>query len=321
MPTSKTTTDLVADLCWGAWSELGVSGWGRTHQDWAIDPEPLIVFTASIGTSEPRLRDEAMDWCIRNWRHISQTRLRNILRGRPALASEPWGTFAATVNARAGANWPEATAERSTYRTTGRSTLRPLSEPSLVHLRIRAMFGVSARTEILTYFLLHQRLKVSAQALADATLYTKRNIAEACDSLVLADVLTPKTVGNRFYYSFTDPRALEAFVGSVPVVTPDWSALLRVVRTIWDVGQTAENRSADARSVDVHQAVRSIDDDLVDLGIDKPQRVRGVGVLDEWDQWSSELMTDLASGSYPRPAAERALRPSVSPRRKPAGLE
>ena len=53
------------DLCWGAWAELGVSGWGRTHQDWAIDPEPLVVFTVAVAESDPRLRDEVMDWCIR----------------------------------------------------------------------------------------------------------------------------------------------------------------------------------------------------------------------------------------------------------------
>ena len=60
----------VVDLCWGAWSELGVSGWSRTHVTWAIDPEPLIVFTA-IADLDPRLRDEALDWCIRNSRHVS----------------------------------------------------------------------------------------------------------------------------------------------------------------------------------------------------------------------------------------------------------
>lgn len=303
MSNSKNTADLVTDLCWGAWSELGVSGWGRTHTDWAIDPEPLIIFTSSIGTSEPRLRDEAMDWCISNWRHVSQTRLRNILRSEPLLATDSWGTFAATMNARAGVNWPGATTERSTYRVTGRSTLRSLAEPSLVYLRMRAMFGVGARTEILRYFLFHQRFKVSANALAEVTRYTKRNIAEACDMLVQADVLTAKTAGNRFDYSLTDPRTLEDFVGSVPAIAPDWSALLRVVVTIWQVGEAVGSRSPEAAAVEVHQAIRAIDDDLVDLGLVQPRRIRGVEILSEWDQWSSELMTDLASGVWPADGA------------------
>ncbi len=299
MPTSKNTNDFVTDFCWGAWSELGVSGWGRTHKDWAVDPEPLIVFTSSIGTFEPRLRDEATDWCIRNWRHISQTRLRNILRSEPSLATDSWGTFAATVNSRAGVNWYGETTERSTYKVTGRSILRSLSEPSLVYLRMRAMFGVSARAEILRYFLFHQRFKVSANELADETHYTKRNIAEACDLLVQAEVLTSKTVGNRFYYSLTDPGTLERFVGSIPAIAPDWSALFRVLGMIWEVGKAAEDRSEEAMAVEVHQAIRAIVDDLVDLGIDKPRWIRGAGILSEWDNWASELMTDLASGSWP----------------------
>src|SRR5271166_1518321 len=212
----KTITRLVIDFCWGAWAELGVSGWCRTHRDWAIDPEPLIIFTSVIGEEEPRLRDEATDWCIRNWRHVSQTRLRNILREQSDEVMEAWGEFAATVNARAGVRWPGATVERSSYRVTGRSTLRSLSEASLVVLRMRAIFGVGARAEILREFLFNPRSKRTAAGLAETTNYTKRNVAEECDQLVLADLLSVKTVGNRFYYSLTNSRALASFVGSVP---------------------------------------------------------------------------------------------------------
>jgi hypothetical protein len=164
---------------------------------------------------------------------------------------------------------------------------------------MRAMFGVSARTEILRYFLFHPRAKVSANALAEVTRYTKRNISEACDMLVQADVLTTKTVGNRFDYSLTDPGALEGFVGSIPAIAPDWNALLRVVGMIWQVGEAVGSRSAEALAVEVHQAVRAIDDDLVDLGLVQPRKMRGIDILSEWDQWASELMNDLASGVWP----------------------
>ena len=72
--------EAVIQFCWSVWAELGVSGWGRAHQGWAIDVEPLIIFTAAIGERDPRLRDEATDWCVRNWRLVSRVRLRNILR-------------------------------------------------------------------------------------------------------------------------------------------------------------------------------------------------------------------------------------------------
>ena len=307
MSTPRDTTSLVTDLCWGAWSELGVSGWGRTHENWAIDPEPLIIFTSSIGSAEPRLRDEAMDWCIQNWRHISQARLGNVLRREPSLATDSWGTFAATVNARAGVHWPEATTERSHYRVTGRSTLRPLSEPSLVVLRMRAMFGVGARTEILRYFLFHPRSKTTASVLAQAAGYTKRNVAEACDLLVQAGLLTSRTVGNRFYYSLSDARTLAAFVGPIPELLPDWNALFRIAGTLRRLGDQAGEHSVDALVVETHQAAQDLEQDLDALDIEGPQRLRGARILDEWDRWSTALLSDIASGAWPTEGARSSV--------------
>lgn len=40
----------------------------------AISPEPLILFTAGLGDADPRLRDEATDWCVRYGRYVSAAR-------------------------------------------------------------------------------------------------------------------------------------------------------------------------------------------------------------------------------------------------------
>lgn len=328
MPTSrkgnrgKTIEARVVDFCSGAWVELGVSGWGRTHQNWAIDPEPLIIFTSVIGQEDPRLRDEAMDWCIRHWRHVSVTRLKNILREQSEATEDAWGEFAATVNARAGVRWPGATAERSSFRVTGRSTLRSLSEPSLVVLRMRAIFGVGARAEILREFLFDPRSKKSAVDLAELTNYTKRSVAEECDQLVQADLLSVKGVRNRFYYSLTNARALTNFVGAVPPITPDWNALLSVIESIWTRTVTAGVFSPDALIVETHQVVRDIDDDLDVLGVEGPRLLRGSAILSEWDEWSAEFMAGVASGGWPGTEPESIVQivPSTSrPRRSTGG--
>ncbi len=287
------------DLCWGAWAELGVSGWGRTHQDWAIDPEPLVVFTVAVAESDPRLRDEVMDWCIRNWRHVSQTRLRHILMRQSEETLEDWGRFAATVNARAGTHWPRATTERTCYKLTGRSTLRPLTESSLVLLRMRAIFGLSARTEILRYFLFHPWERATAAMLAETANYAKRNIADACDVLVQAGVLSSKGVGNRFYFSLAPGDSLADFVGAMPDITPDWNALLRVVAVIVRVADDTEEVPHDALVVEVHQAIRAIEEDLDVLDIRVPRRPRGAAVLSEWSDWTGGVMKSLASGAWP----------------------
>ena len=172
----------IHNFYWGVWSELGVSGWGRTHHNWAIDPEPLIVFSPSVITSQPRLRDEVIDWCSDNWRHVSAVRLRHILNENPEEDTDAWGQLAATVNRSSGStHWPRATKERD-FVKTGRSTLRPLTEDSMIYLRMRSIFGLTARTEILRYLLFTGEPSTAAM-LAMQVNYAKRNVAEACESL------------------------------------------------------------------------------------------------------------------------------------------
>jgi hypothetical protein len=311
MPTSRVPAWRQSiNLCSGAWAELGVSAWGRTHQNWAIDPEPLIIFTAGIADKDPRFRDEAMDWCIHYWRHVSQIRLRNILAHQDGEDFfEHWGVFAATVNARAGIKWPEATTARTAYKTTGRSMLRPFTEPSLVFLRMRAIFGFGARTEILRYLLFNPGQRLSAANLADVTNYAKRNVAESCDSLVRAGVVNKRTIRHRSYYSLTDEEPLAEFVGSAPEIVPDWSALFRVVSTIVRLADAERTLAHEALVVEVHQALEEIEDDLDVLEIEGPLRVRGAAFLDVWKKWASGVMTALASGVWPEHASGSKVTP------------
>ncbi len=220
--TAQTLRREIHNFYCGVWSELGVSGWGRTHEDWAIDPEPLIVFSPSVIASDPRLRDEVMNWCSDYWRHVSAVRLRHLLNNNENEETDAWGQFAATVNRFSGAaaKWPRATTERR-FTRTGRSSLRPLSERSMIYLRMRSVFGLSARTEVLRHFLF-TRERSTAAMLATQTNYAKRNVAEACESLTQAGVLQSKQIGNRLYFSLIDAEALAAFLGPLAPIRPDW---------------------------------------------------------------------------------------------------
>jgi len=300
---AATFADQSLALAWGAWAELGVSGWSSTHADWAIDPEPLILFTAWLGDADPRLRDEATDWCVQNWRHISKARLKNLLREQPKDVAEAFGEFAATVGAHAGITWPGATHPRP-YAVTGRSTLPHLDRTSLVWLRLRAIFGVSARAEILRYFLARGG-GVSVAALAVATGYTKRNVAEECETLQRAGVLSVRAQGNRFYYSLARRPELKAFVGEMPAVLPDWTAILNITREL----VTLERRSTDGglTTLPVHarKTLRLIRDDLHELDIRAlPENIEAV------DLWPAlRRLGDVHLGAWSIgqwPSADRA---------------
>lgn len=321
MATSKqrrpaaTFADQSLALAWGAWSELGVSGWTSTHADWAVDPEPLILFTAWLADADPRLRDESVDWCVQNWRHISKARLKNLLREQPDGVAEAFGEFAATVGAHAGISWPGATHPRS-YVPTGRSTLPNLDRPSLVWLRLRAMFGVGARAEILRCFLAQSGGAMSVAALAAATGYTKRNVAEECDTVQRAGVLSVRAQGNRFYYSLARRAELRAFVGNIPAVLPDWTAMLNVARALVALERRSQGTELTTLPVHVGMTLQTIRDDLDELGIETPsENVQGVDLwpalrqlgdvhVGAWSigQWPSDDRGE-GGGRHPQPAA------------------
>jgi len=256
-------------LAWGAWVELGTSGWTASHGKWAVDPEPLILFTAFLGDSDPRLRDEATDWCIRNWRQVSKVRLKNLLRRQPPEVRDAFGEFAATVGAHAGIAWPGATDPRR-FKVTGRSKLPPLDRPSLVWLRLRAVFGLGARTEILRFFLSEEGTRASVSAITSASGYLKRTVAEECESLERAGVLSVRTIGNRFDYALARPAELKNFVGELPPVRPDWTAVLNVARELVVIEAKALPASPRLRGVKAKAALRSMQSDLESLDIGVP---------------------------------------------------
>lgn len=254
-------------LTWGAWTQLGVSGLTTAHSDWAIDPEPLVLFTAWLGDSDPRLRDEATDWCVRNWRYLSRTRLKNLLRDQPDDVRVAFGEFAATVGKHAGVVWPSATEARN-FKVTGRSVLAPLEQPSMAWIRLRAMFGVSARSEIIRC-LLSQDGAASVARLAAVTGYTKRNIADECETLQLASVLSVRSTGNRFYYSLANRLTLEEFVGQLPHNCPEWTSIFRIARELIALEESAKDLSLRTLPVRVKRTLRLIEDDLAKLDIER----------------------------------------------------
>jgi len=309
--TKRSALDQALNFYWGVWSELGVSGWGRTHTNWGIDPEPLIIYTAALGDADPRLRDEATDWCVHYSPYVSRVRLRNLLRDQTVEFLEHWGEFAATVNARAGVNWPRAQAERSGFRVTGRSALRSLSEPSLVSLRFRALFGIAARTEILRYLLFHTGRQATVAVIADATAYTKRIVADECEGLERAGALSMRVVGNRFYYSLARSSALEKFVGDLPAIFPDWCALLHLVKVLIELEEASEELPHDLLVIEGRRALRRIENDLEALDIEGPANLQGPAFVSEMLDWTRAIFGELAKGKWPggHGRSEQVVRP------------
>jgi hypothetical protein len=84
----------ILNFLWRQWSALGVLGEARTKDPWALDPEPMLLFTLEMGRYEPRLFDEVMDWLVVNGKWIDIQRLRGILREKEAITRNLVGAAA-----------------------------------------------------------------------------------------------------------------------------------------------------------------------------------------------------------------------------------
>jgi len=65
----------LLDFLWRQWSALGVAGHARSDDPWMIDPEALLLFSTHIARHDSRLFDEILDWLHTNGSSINLQRL------------------------------------------------------------------------------------------------------------------------------------------------------------------------------------------------------------------------------------------------------
>ena len=64
MSARATLLEQLLDLAWSHWVALGVAG-AVPGAEAPVDLEALLLLTAELAPVDPRLRDEALDWCSR----------------------------------------------------------------------------------------------------------------------------------------------------------------------------------------------------------------------------------------------------------------
>jgi hypothetical protein len=287
----------AAALAWSLWAEMGVSGWQHNHTSHAIDPERLILFTAFLGDADPRLRDESTDWCIAYGRYVSAARLRNLLTTQTPEVRATFAGMAATVNAHSNLRWPSATQARP-YARTQRSAIADFTSPSLVVLRLRALFGVGARAEVLRAFLAAPSARFSAADVAPDAGYTKRNIAEAMDALRVAGLLRAETLRNQRRFGLDDAEWLTSLPGELPQAWPRWSSVFRVLEGLIAGAHRADRLTQRMRTVEASAILRDLRADLERVGVRLSQEESGRNAWATLQRLSDELPAAWASGSF-----------------------
>jgi hypothetical protein len=293
-------------LAWGLWSELGVSGWGHTHRACFVDPEPAILWVAWLGDRDARLRDEVTDWCVRFGSWISGSRLANLLAKADSETTARFGALAATVAAHSSIRWRGSTEPRA-FEPTGRSRVDGFRAPSQVSLRLRGVFGVGARAEIMRV-LLSTDDALAAADLADEIGFGKRIVSLTLDELRQSGVLREHRVRNRLHYRLHDRTAWSSVLGAMPAVWPRWSGILPLLVTTFQGVEHARKLSPRARRVETHKLDDMVTQSAYAAGIHPaPENRASTERLDELEGWLVGTVHDLARGAF-----------EVAPRAHPA---
>jgi len=275
---SDEVAGFARDLLRSLWAELGVEGAPRRHDWQAIDLEPLIVFTAMV--ADAALRDRTLSWCTVNSRHLSSARLNRVATELGQNAAQSFKRYT------------DALRTRSRRRRV--SVSPDLRRPSLIQLRLRALFGVTARAEVLRLLLAEPHEGKSAAAMIAAAGYGKAGLAQALDMLTVAGVATAQREGDDVVYRLSRPSELAHALSGMPARFPDWSATFRVVAAILDYAKESAGRAA-SRAASAAQAVERIREELAAIpGASRPPRVTDEGSIAAFERWSRSFVAELA---------------------------
>lgn len=277
----------VIDTLWSLWHELGVAATvPRRHSDDFVDPEPLIAFTATHSDLDARLRDESIDWVLRYGTYVSRARLKNVLAVWGLLESTLFREYAATVNAHGGAGWPASGAKPLAFKPRSRSLLEDLGRPSLLSLRIRAIFGVGARAELIRAFMSRPHEAMTAADLSAETNYGKRNVLNELEPLRFAGIVKSVRAANADRFSLTKLHQIEALLGPLPERFTRWTQTFGVLHVLLEAVDRPAKRSDLQKSVEAARLLEAHKELFASADADPPKLPSGVAAWPAFLDWA-----------------------------------
>lgn len=307
------------EVAWSLWGQLGVSTWSGTHEGWAIELEPLIVYTAKIAEHDKRLLRETIDWCVSTDGFLSLRQVRHILRAHRWPMNGPVGRFGATVSQATGKPWP-GVKEEAPYEVapSGRSQAPRLAKPELLQLRLRSIFGVTSRAEVMRVLLIDPQREWSLAEITDRVAYTRRQVTTDLEMLTLGGVTRRWESRGSFRYMLDDVEGLVAWLGERPRVSIHWAPLFRIMVGLLEMVDTLAAKEWHMPAAELARRMRSLDPELEQLRLRPPTPASGEGYVEDTIAWAHELFAALADGDPARlPVDLISTRPS-GPVRRPA---
>ncbi len=259
--------EMLLRFLWREWTALGVSGQEAAALHHVVDPEALLLFTCSLGRYDPRLFDEVLDWLTKNGRFLNVQRMRNIQRPEAFRGGDVLGAVADWLSQRENPmKWrllaktagSEGEHQSLFYFPDGRPLPKPADtdaaflkhgftrNPILLRgyaqpfspdtipcllLKMRALFGVNARCDVLTYLALNGT--GHPREVARELYYSQKAIHDVMTNMACSGIIHSSRGARErtFRLSAEAPPFLAG--GETTPGWVNWPVLLSTAETIW----------------------------------------------------------------------------------------
>ena len=250
----------ILELLWKQWTLFGVAGQINANDNFVLDPEALLIFSAHVARFDQRLYDLVIDWLQCNGESINLPRLKALLKRFPHADRNSLGFIAASVKLKkwnafaksllpkdAGVETmffendfvphPDETALRYGFKRNqyvpGNKVMpfSTMGNASLL-LRLRGAFGMSARAEAILTMLNKEFCRI--QDVADAGGFSWKAASDVLDELCTSGVAVTldKNKRGRTYF-LKDASAIRALFGVDTVKFSDWLTIFEMLSVVW----------------------------------------------------------------------------------------
>lgn len=309
--------EVVIDFLWDQWILLGVAGSGREEAvPFVIDPEALLLATLHFGSADARLRTEALDWLMQNGREISLQRFKNVQTATPLGRTEELQQLAIFMEDAGCPNWrslrqQSAKASASSqgkfipkgFHPRGMSQHPNCEAPQAFIFRMRALFGVGARPEILTWILTH-RSGYPAEIARDCGWFSK-SVQTILHDFEHSNLLVSRVEGKRRLFSLNPRNSLlhPSIAENLAWFPQGWLYLgivhaEAILRTLAD----RPERSVRARAISVRERHGPLVAAFQKAGLDElysgGMNIAGEALLDSFFEGTHSLTESISNRSF-----------------------
>ncbi len=259
--------ELMLRFLWREWTALGVAGNENGPVRHVIDPEALLLFTCSLGRYDQRLFDEVLDWLTANGRFVNIQRMKNIMRqeklgdGRVVHAIADWlSHYESPMKWKllAKTNLLETEPTSLFFFPDGRSLPSPAEKDTvfLLHglernridlrglsrtfsadampchfLKLRALFGVNARCDVLAYLTMNRT--GHAREIARELYYSQKAIHEVLTEIAASGFLYSAKLGRERTFRVSSDGVRLLTGGAEIAGWINWPVLLSIAEVAW----------------------------------------------------------------------------------------